>query len=204
MRRWGSHTGLRTRCSYQNSWELWAAEDQRGWGEGAIPRKCRGRIGCREEPSNEQGHLCIGGDWEFCACLRVFKKLTLPWNHEIPWCLRHPDSLPNWSLEEVTRPDRMGALKGASEWSCPTARQALDEGAFSATQVLTRNQAPKRKKQPLFWLELRWGARVQSLLSVPLHFPPRLVCSTPRSAWLWRASLKTSESLNTLFSGEQA
>lgn len=149
--------------------------------EGAIPRKCRGRIGCREEPSNEQGHLCIGGDWEFCACLRVFKKLTLPWNHlEIPWCLRHPDSLPNWSLEEVTRPDRMGALKGASEWSCPTARQALDEGAFSATQVLTRNQAPKRKNS----LFSGWSCAGELVYSpffpVPLHFPSKVGLFNPK------------------------
>lgn len=178
----GTHTGMRTRCSYQNSAE--SCELQRTsveWGGShsqKVQRQDRLQRGAFERAGPS---LCRGGDWELCACLRVFKKLTLPWNHlEIPWCLRHPDSLPNWSLEEMTKPDRMGALKGISESSCPTACQALDEEAFSATQVLTRNQAPKRKNSRSSGWSCAGELVYSTFFSVPLHFPSKVGLFNPK------------------------
>lgn len=96
-------------------------------------------------------HLSVNGG--LCAYFIVFKKLTLPCNHlKVSWCLRQPDSLPNESLEKVTKSwqnVRAGRnLRIILSHCLPTSRW----GSFLANQILPRSQVCKYSSLVEAWL----------------------------------------------------
>lgn len=183
----GTRAGIRIRCLWQNggrSLGLWGSGGLGGWGQS--PRQeAEGRELLQDAAGARQAVgvrvwrrpgpcLRVSANGGLCAYLIVFEKLTLPSNQlEVSWCLRQPGSLPNGSLEKVTkswqnvRAGRNLRIVLCHRW--PTSRW----GSFLANQILPRSQVCKNSSFGGSW--------VGRLGSCPFFFLP---FPSPSKEWV--------------------